>query len=73
MKDKGIGRRGHIFVPKPGNKEDASVLDEVWTSNFVVQNVDVNFNDDDKEPLSIPGHITKESKSIDFSLLDYQE
>lgn len=40
--------------------------DEGWTRNFVSPNTDLNFNEDGKGPVNIPGSITEESEPTDF-------
>lgn len=43
--------------------------DEGWTRNFVSPNTDLNFNEDGKGPVNIPGSITEESEPTDFILV----
>lgn len=67
MKDS-VGRRGCACSPQPSERGDAGVIYEDWTGNLVSPSVDLSFNEDDKGPVSILGHITEKSMSIDFSL-----
>ena len=66
-----VGRRGHALNPQPSHRGDAAMIREGWTGNFVEPNVDLSFSEHDKGPVNIPGHITGENMSIDFSLLVY--
>lgn len=47
------------------------MIDEVWIMKFVVLNVDLSFNDDDKGVVNILGYIFEENLSIVFLFFVY--